>query len=466
MRTDAGAEALELAPLRGLRYASPDARTLLDSPDFNIALALAPPYDLLDAAAFADLTRAEPHNAVRLTVPPAAVGQEPGGAEPPITAADRYAAAARTLRRWIAQGVLVRDPRPALYVYEQTPPGGQRQRGLIGALRLPAPGSAVVRPHEDVAPGPVEDRARLMAATQANLEPIFLLYRGGTGAARGAAAQVTDTVAASRPHPLVDTVTEDGVAHRLWAVTDPALHRQVAEDLAQRSAMIADGHHRYAAYQRLKAGRHGPGPWDHGLALLVDSDSSPPRLGAIHRVLRGMDVDAAVAALAGAAEVVPLRTDGAPGRPRGDAAYGAARAGGTAGEAPALVLADPADHRRRFLVRVPPDRLAEAFPDRSSAWRALPTALFHHLLPRWGGEDRVDLVHDDPEAAVAAARPGRDTAALLGPAPIEQVYAIAAHGELTPRKSTSFGPKPRTGLVLRGVEGPSAAEPGPRRRAR
>ncbi|MDA0567806.1 DUF1015 domain-containing protein [Streptomonospora sp. S1-112] len=462
MRTHAGGEALELAPLRGLRYASPDARALLDSPDFDIALALAPPYDQLDAAAFADLARAEPHNAVRLTVPPAAVGQEPGGTEPAITAADRYAAAARTLRRWIAQGVLVRDPRPALYVYEQTLPGGQRQRGLIGALRLPAPGSAVVRPHEDVAPGPVVDRARLMAATQANLEPIFLLYRGGTGAARGAAAEVTDTVAGTWPAPLVDTVTEDGVAHRLWAVGDPALHREIADDLAGRSAMIADGHHRYAAYQRLKAGRHGPGPWDHGLALLVDSDSSPPRLGAIHRVLRDRDVDAAVAALAGAAEVVPLRA----GAGRGDAANGAARPGGAAGEAPALVLADPADHRRRFLVRVDPDHLAAAFPDRSPAWRALPTALFTHLLPRWElTEDRVDLVHDDPESALAAARPGRDTAALLGPAPIEQVYAIAAHGELTPRKSTSFGPKPRTGLVLRGMEGPWAVGPGTRRRA-
>jgi uncharacterized protein (DUF1015 family) len=29
------------------------------------------------------------------------------------------------------------------------------------------------------------------------------------------------------------------------------------------------------------------------------------------------------------------------------------------------------------------------------------------------------------------------------------VYAIAAHGERVPRKSTSFAPKPRSGLVLR-----------------
>jgi uncharacterized protein (DUF1015 family) len=32
------------------------------------------------------------------------------------------------------------------------------------------------------------------------------------------------------------------------------------------------------------------------------------------------------------------------------------------------------------------------------------------------------------------------------------VMDIAAHGEKVPRKSTSFGPKPRTGLVLRTIE--------------
>ena len=40
-----------------------------------------------------------------------------------------------------------------------------------------------MRPHEDVAPGPVAGRLQLMEATQANLEPIFLLH---DGSARGA----------------------------------------------------------------------------------------------------------------------------------------------------------------------------------------------------------------------------------------------------------------------------------------
>jgi uncharacterized protein (DUF1015 family) len=38
---------------------------------------------------------------------------------------------------------------------------------------------------------------------------------------------------------------------------------------------------------------------------------------------------------------------------------------------------------------------------------------------------------------------------ICNPPDYDTVARIAAHGERVPRKSTSFGPKPRTGLVLR-----------------
>ena len=90
------------------------------------------------------------------------------------------------------------------------------QRGLIGALRLEPYAARIVQPHEDVAPGPVAGRRQLMEATQANLEPIFLLYQGGNGAA----TKLVDDVADGRP-PLAEASTPDGLRHRLWAITDP-----------------------------------------------------------------------------------------------------------------------------------------------------------------------------------------------------------------------------------------------------
>jgi uncharacterized protein (DUF1015 family) len=40
-------------------------------------------------------------------------------------------------------------------------------------------------------------------------------------------------------------------------------------------------------------------------------------------------------------------------------------------------------------------------------------------------------------------------AVLCAPMSAADVYEVAAQGAIVPRKSTSFGPKPRTGLVLR-----------------
>jgi len=56
----------------------------------------------------------------------------------------------------------------------------------------------------------------------------------------------------------------------------------------------------------------------------------------------------------------------------------------------------------------------------------------------------------DPVAAIRAAGevPGT-TAVLCTPMSAADVYEVAAQKRIVPRKSTSFGPKPRTGLVLR-----------------
>jgi hypothetical protein len=119
-------------------------------------------------------------------------------------------------------------------------------------------------------------------------------------------------------------------------------------------------------------------------------------------------------------------------------------------EAPALLLVSAEGDAH--LVHGFDERVLErAMPDRSPQWRHLSTAALHQvLLPLWEvPEERVRMVHDDAAEAVAAARDGKGTAVIVPALRVEQVYAVADRGELTPRKSTSFGPKPRTGLVMR-----------------
>jgi uncharacterized protein (DUF1015 family) len=425
--------ALELAPFRGVRF---DAGLIS-----GLAEVTAPPYDVIAHDTESELMAADPHNVVRLILPPPQAAPS-GGRHP----------AAVTLRSWLDERVLRADPVPALYVYEQASVRhglAVLQRGLIGALRLVAPEARVVLPHEDVAPGPVAGRLRLMEATQANFEPIFLLYDGG---APGAATRLAEDTARSAL-PLAEAVTSDGIRHRLWALTGPSDLAAVAADLAPRTALIADGHHRYAAYRALQARRHaagsGPGPWDYGLALLVDSAAYPPRIGAIHRVIRGLDPAVAVE-LAKSAFTVRALPDGPDALDSALAVLGeASRAG------PAFLVAGGGSIC--LLSHPDPVIAAAAMPaGRSAHWRRLAPAVLQELLLArvWGipdDESRVRVVHSDAAAAVRAAgqSPGGGTAVLCTPLAAADVYAVAAAGEKVPRKSTSFGPKPRTGLVMR-----------------
>ncbi|HXP54321.1 MAG TPA: DUF1015 domain-containing protein, partial [Streptosporangiaceae bacterium] len=319
---------LALAPFRAVRF-DPDRVS-------GLADVTSPPYDVIGPATVARLLAAEPHNVVRLILPGAGTPQPPRGPQ-------ASALAAAQLRDWLGAGVLRPDAEPALYVYEQADGSEVVQRGLIGALRLVPPGAPSVLPHEDVMPGPVEGRRELMATTQANLEPIFLLYDGAAGGGSAAAKTATtlvDEVAGSRA-PLLTAITDDGTRHRIWAVTDPAEHAAVAEDLAARTALIADGHHRYAAYLKLQeqargAGR-GAGPWDFGLAFLVDSAAYPPRIGAIHRVIPGLTPGRAVEMAKGAMRVQRL----APATSSDGALAAAVAALGQAGRSgPAFLLTD------------------------------------------------------------------------------------------------------------------------------
>ena len=408
-----GPEGLRLVPFRALRFAASDLAPLLS-----------PPYDVIDEDERRGLEASDPHNVVRLILP-RDLDDQPGSA---------YGAAASLLAAWRSSGVLVPDPTPALYVYEMEE-GESRTRGLVGAIGLTPPEARVVLPHENTMAGPVADRLALTEATQANLEPIYLVYSGG-----GAASQAVASV--SGP-PLASAVV-DGVTHRVWALTDAETLAEIAADLLPRRTVIADGHHRYATYLRHQADRHaagaGAGPWDRGLALLVDASTYGPQVHAIHRYVPGLSLDDAVsrAAAGFAVQDVP--------------ASSALAALAAADKATAFVVTD--GDRWVLLTDPSPDLVASTLPaERSAAWRSLDVTIAHRVLidRLWQLQDTEDVVgfeHDVPAAVAAAQRTG-GVALLLNPTPVEAVAAVAEAGERMPRKSTLFTPKPRTGLLIR-----------------
>ena len=120
----------EIQPFAGIQYRGAD-----------LGKVLAPPYDVISPAYQDELYARDPHNIVRVIL-----NRTPGDAG--------YQEAGETYARWLAEGVLAKDPSPAVYLLEQSFASGGttlKRYGLLARFRAEAeaaelePGAAVER---------------------------------------------------------------------------------------------------------------------------------------------------------------------------------------------------------------------------------------------------------------------------------------------------------------------------------
>lgn len=443
---------LDVQPFRGLRF-TPAAGPL--------PTVVAPPYDVIDAEERRRFVEANPYNIVRVDI-----------------AADGYDDAASRWSRWLHDGIVARDDRPAYYAYRQVyaaPSGETRARwGLTGAVRLADYGEGVVFPHERTLPHAKQDRLALMRATRTQLSPVFGMHFG-------AAVSMDELLTeACVHHPAAELTDVDGVKHTLWVLDEPSLLKEIHRALTPARVIIADGHHRYETAlafrdeQRAKFQGHYPdnAAWNYVMMVLVDMDSPGLTVFPTHRVLRGVpDLTAETlwarwrSLFSLRPVAVAARTEGA-GTPAGHAAPDAAAAAlaaaldeETDGPAFAVYTADG----RAFVARLS-DEKAWAGPAaaRSAAWRALDVAALHALaLPALGLDDAAQASGEyltytrSAEEAVAAVQKGHGQAAIVvRPTPSSAVRDVALAGEHLPQKSTYYWPKLLTGLVASELDSP------------
>lgn len=215
-------------PLRGLR---PRADLASRIPSL--------PYDVLDSSEARALARDDPYTF--LHVVKAEIDLDPG-----IDAHDDrvYAKARENFLEMRRKSWLVRDERPAFYLYRQSM-GGHVQTGLVGAASVSDYLEGRVKKHEHTRPDKEDDRTRHAEAIGAHAGPVFLAYRGGP---------TIDALVdgGTRREPAADFVAADGIAHALWVVDAPAeVARLEAAFREVPYSYIADGHHRAAAYARV-----------------------------------------------------------------------------------------------------------------------------------------------------------------------------------------------------------------------
>jgi uncharacterized protein (DUF1015 family) len=427
----------DVRPFRALRY---------DPERTDLALTIAPPYDVISPDEQAELYRRSSYNAVRIEYGEQLTGDN--------TTNNRYTRAAADVEAWRHQGVLLRDDAPAIYAYDQQFSSGgclYRRRAWFAAVRLEEWEKGVIKPHEHTLSGPKVDRLELLRATRLQISPVYCLFRARQGA---------PAMPPMDGDPLYDFESA-GQRHTLSAVRDVGQLGRFAAHLAACDVFIADGHHRYEtalAYRNEVRGRSSnwTGEEPENFMLMALTDVADPGLVVLptHRVVTppGFPLDA-LSQVARHFDVTPVAAQG------GDRlASMLEQVVGPGGGRTAFAAAG-FDRRVRHLLVLRDRAAVEAqMPaEQPAAWKRLDVNVlqFGILQPVFGIDaarlasgGAVAYVQDPIEAIASLESERARVAFLLNATPVDQVLAVADAGGRMPQKSTYFYPKLPTGLVM------------------
>ncbi len=417
-----------IEPFRAILY----DRTIAGDP----ATVVAPPYDLIGAAQQNGLYQRSRYNIVRLEF-----GRD----------ADRYAAAAATLRDWLAAGVLRRLDRPAIFHYTQrfTIEGHNLVRtGLIARIRLEPFSAGRILPHEKTFPAAMEDRLKLLTAIRTNTSSIFGLYSGE----HPQLDRLRTEVAARAP--LIELTDDLAIRNELRVIDASAEIATVQHALATPRVLIADGHHRYETalnYQRIHRAAENPSApqtYDYTMMTMVASDDPGLVILPTHRVVNRLRPEAIAAFAAEARKIFALEEIADR-----DILRSRLHAAGRGALAVALK-----GHRTHYLLQIR-DRaaVAAAIPEAPPPVRELDVTVLHAMIfdrifsltaaeIRKGGN--IEYTIDAAAALEAVTSGAADGAFLMNPPSVEDLDRVSDAGATMPEKSTYFHPKLLTGLVM------------------
>ena len=433
---------MEISAFRGYRY---DA-SVTGAPGRCIA----PPYDIIDPDQQQELYDRSEFNIVRVIK---------GKSFPEDNENNNvYTRAAGALREFIDKGALKRDEAESIYVYAQDfSVGGEsfRRSGYIALGKLEAYGGNI-RAHEQTLSGPKADRLNLMRATKTQTGQIFMLYSDPEKTIDAILAQ------ACEGRELLCHKYEEGVAHRLFAITAPGQIEAVKKAMADKSIFIADGHHRFETALNYYQETKNPAASHHMMTFVNTHNEGLVVLGT-HRLVKnvaGFEAGKLMEQLKGQFDVATLcYSDEEEKELRKQQMLDGMAVEMAGGEnALGMYFNDGA-----FYVATLSDKEAmdKAAPEHSEAWRRLDVTVLHKLIleqhlgideAALTAQTNVEYIKDIGDAAgraMAKVDSGTHQGLFfLNMTRPQEVEAVAAGGEKMPQKSTFFFPKIFSGLVV------------------
>ena len=198
-----------------------------------------------------------------------------------------YDKAVENFQKFQREGWLVQDEKEQYYLYAQTM-DGRTQYGLVVGASVDDYLTGKIKKHELTRKEKEVDRMHHIEINNANIEPVFLSFPTN---------EVLERVIAqtAKTQPEYDFVSEDGIGHTLWCISDDAVINEITEAFAKIPYLyIADGHHRTAAAahvgeEKAKADPNHTGKEEYNYLLAVCFPESHLKVMDYNRVVKDLN---------------------------------------------------------------------------------------------------------------------------------------------------------------------------------
>ena len=410
----------------------------------DISKNVCPPYDIISEEERLGFLAKSENNIVKLELPK---GDEP------------YKAAAAALAEMEKAGVLAKDEKPGIYIYEEefTAYGERKKvKGIYTRVRLREFSEGVVLPHEETLSKAKTDRFNLMSTTFCNFSAIYSMYTDEERVIR------TKIDALSERKPDVEFTDYEGIVQRLWCIFDENEIAFIEKAFEDKKLYIADGHHRYETALNFKKKLIEDGvikddthAGNYCMMFLADIDHEGLVVFPTHRMVKDLkDFDSAKA-LEGMAQYFDVEKmactkclEKALLKNADKNAFGYYD-----GKDPyLLIMKDTAEAKAA---------LDAMLKGKSDAYKSLDVSVLHNLiLEKIFGIDKENMANQinlnytrSYDEAIEKVDAGAyNCSFLLNSTKVRQIKDVATAGEKMPQKSTYFYPKLITGLVMNEIK--------------
>lgn len=416
-------------PFNAMRFNEAKAGALSDL--------VCPPYDIIPEKQREELIQKSKYNMVNLELP---------------KGENMYEDAAKTLKKWLNEGILKEDEKENFYIYEEefTVKGETKKiKGFMCLVRLEELSKGVVLPHEETLSKAKTDRFNLMSTTFCNFSQIYSLYIDEVGQTKKVIDKLSSKLADK------DFKAGDGVIQRLWIADDKEEIEAIGKQFASRQLFIADGHHRYETALNFKKKLIEDGfikdenhKGNYVMMMLVDMDNEGLVVFPTHRLLKdlkGFDEKEIINKIQVYFDIEKKDNTSNIEDELSKFAQKKAFALYTGGEGYYLITLKDSSAVKKLM------------PEKSDAYCGLDVSILHSLiLEKIFGIDKENMAkqinlaytRDTDEAINGVKDKKYECCFILNPTKVREIKDVALAGEKMPQKSTYFYPKIITGLVM------------------